>query len=190
METTQTAESRETTIMSAWPSISALPVGQWLGRLYQLGPRVSILRIPLRPGWLIALATLPVAVFLYFNKIVPRIPFVLLGLSNPWCRRYRLTTERVVVEHPFDALSKTRVDRAVKASVDLAGFDAIDLDQRPGQEWYRAADLVFRRDGDEVLRLPGVPHAQAFRQTCLKAQHSQPRGVAPDKQADSPAAEV
>lgn len=187
METTPTSEPRESTIMCVWPSISALPIGQFLGRLYQLGPRVSLLRIPFRPGWLIALATVPVALFLYFNKIVPRIPFVLFGLRNPWCRRYRLTTERVVAENPFDALSAKRSGGAVKASVDLTGFDAIELDQQPGQDWYRAADLVFILDGNEVLRLPGVPHAEAFRQTCLKAQLSHPNRPANASSAPSPA---
>ncbi len=173
--------------MCVWPSISALPIGQFLGRLYQLGPRVSLLRIPFRPGWLIALATVPVALFLYFNKIVPRIPFVLLGFSNPWCRRYRLTTERVMAENPFDALSAKASDRAVKASVDLRGFDAIELEQQPGQEWYRAADLVFKLEGKEVLRLAGVPHAEAFRQTCNKAQLSRPNRPVSSSAPHSPA---
>lgn len=190
MESAPAAQQNEATIMYAWPSISALPFGQLLGRLYQLGPRLPMLGIPFRPGWLIALATLPIALFLYFNKIVPRIPLILFGFANPWCRRYRLTTTRVVVEHPFDALSTKRASRAVKESVKLSAFDSIDLDQQPGQGWYRAADMVFRHKGNEVLRLPGVPHAEAFRQTCLKAQQSRGGQPAVGTQAASSTAEV
>ena len=188
MDPTPIAKPLESTIMSVWPSISALPLGRWLGRMYGLGPRLPLLGIPFRPGWLIALATLPVAVFMYFNKIVPRIPFVLFGISNPWCRRYRLTNERVVIEHPFDALSARHADRATQRAVRLSEFDAVQLDPLPGQEWYCAADLVFRREGVEVLRLPGVPHAEAFRQTCLKARRAYADGAtfAVDAAASTP----
>jgi hypothetical protein len=188
METMDPTAPHERTIMSVWPSISALPVGQWLGRLYQLGPRVSMLGIPFRPGWLIALVTIPLAIALYFNKIVPRIPFVVFGFSNPWSRRYRLTTDRVLIEHPFDALSSRHAERAIHGAVALGGFDSIELDQQPGQQWYRAADLVFRHKGAEVLRLAGVPHAEAFRQTCLKAQRS--RGSSPATSEDVTALEI
>lgn len=172
VESTAVKAEPESSIMHVWPSISAVSLGQLLGRLYSLGPRFSLLGVPLRPGWLLTLLTLPVSIALYFNKIVPRIPFVLFGLSNPWCVRYRLTTQRVVIEHPFDALSKSRRERAVKQSCALSKFDSIDVQQQPGQQWYRAADLVFLAESKEVLRLPAVPHAEAFRQACLKARQS------------------
>lgn len=166
------SEDRETTIMSVWPSIAALGAGRALGRLYELGPRVSLGGVPLRPGWLLALATLPLVVPLYFLKIIPRLPLVLFGFSNPWCRRYRLTTRRVLVEHPFDALSEKRRVRSVRSSIDLDAFDRIESQTQPGYAWYRASDLVFEQNGAEVLRLEAVPHAEPFRQTCLKARQS------------------
>lgn len=160
----------ETTIMSVWPSIAAMGLGRALGRLYSIGPRVNLGGVPLRPGWLAALATLPLVVPLYFLKIIPRLPLVLVGVSNPWCKRYRLTTLRVLIEHPFDAMSDKRRQHSVKASVALDAFDSIERESQPGYQWYRASDLVFRQDGQEVLRLAAVPHAESFRQTCIKAR--------------------
>lgn len=168
MDTTSATANRETTIMAVWPSIAAFKLGRLLGQLYTLGPRVSLLGVPIRPGWLIALATLPLPLLLYAMKIAPRV-VVIFGGSNLYCRRYRLTTERVLIEHPFDALSQRRKDRSVLASVKLDAFDSIEKDDQPGYDWYRASDLVLRREGKEVLRLTAVPHAEAFRQTCLKA---------------------
>ena len=56
--------------------------------------------------------------------------------------------------------------------VDLDRFDAIDVAVSPGQEWYAAGDLVFRRGAIETLRLPGVSRPESFRQTCLKARQA------------------
>lgn len=184
MDKTPASTSRETTIMAVWPSVATFKLGRLLGQLYAFGPRVSLLGVPLRPGWLIALAALPLSVLLYAMKISPRV-LVVIGPSNPFCRRYRLTTERVLIEHPFDALSKSRSERATQASVKLEEFDAIDKDDQPGYDWYRADDLVFRREGEEVLRLAAVPHAEAFRQTCLKARQGL-LGVQRSREATTP----
>lgn len=172
MEPITDGVQQESSIMHVWPSISAFNTGRMLGRLYTLGPRFSLLGVPIRPGWLLTVPTLPLSVALYFAKIVPRIPFVLFGLSNPWCMRYRLSTERVVIEHPFDALSKSKKHRGEKQSCQLSAFDSIEVQQQPGQKWYRAADLVFLSAGQALFRLPAVPHAEAFRQACLKARQS------------------
>lgn len=161
---------RETTVMSVWPSIAAGGVGRVLGRLSQLGPELRLGTIPFRPGWLLAVGMLPVSVFLYANKIVPRIPVVLVGMRNPWCQRYRLTTHRVLVEHPFDALSPARREGSLLRGTSLRDFDSIIVETLPGHEWYSAGDLVFRQEGAEVFRLPGVPHPEAFRQTLLKTR--------------------
>jgi hypothetical protein len=83
------------------------------------------------------------------------------GVPNPACRRYRLTNRRVIVEQPFGG--------GEQQSVSLDRFDSIELDVLPGQRWYPAADLVFRNGQIETFRLKGVPHAEPFRQTCMKA---------------------
>jgi hypothetical protein len=76
-----------------------------------------------------------------------------LSLRLPWAiQRYRLTNRRVFVD--FDK------------------FDSIELVVEPGQEWYAAGDLVFRKGAVETFRLPGVSRPESFRQTCLKVQQS------------------
>ncbi len=158
------AAIRETTVMVVWPSICAGPWGRWLGRLYSLRAGVTIAGVPLTVGWAIAIASIPLALLLYFDKKVPRIPLVLLGWSNPSCRRYRLTNRRVLVEHPFEG--------TLLQSIALEGFDAINVHVLPGQEWYDAGDLVFLQNGVERLRLSGVNRPEPFRQSCLKAQQA------------------
>ena len=58
------------------------------------------------------------------------------------------------------------------AAVSLDSFDAIDVHVLPGQEWYPAGDLVFRKGTVETFRVSGVPRPETFRQTCLKAQRA------------------
>jgi hypothetical protein len=41
---------------------------------------------------------------------------------------------------------------------------------RPGQEWYQAGDLIFRKGAVETLRLEGVSRPETFKRTCLKAR--------------------
>jgi hypothetical protein len=106
---------------------------------------------------------------LYFFTLLPRIPFVIAGWTNPWCVRYRLTNRRIVVEQPYGG-------GEVK-SVSLEHFDSIQLEVLPGQAWYHAGDLVFRQGAIETFRLSGISRPETFRQTCLKA-HSSYVGVA------------
>jgi hypothetical protein len=140
----------EVTIMTVWPTIAANPLGRALGRMYTnragIGPIFTV-------GKLKMLLTIPVAL-------------VLFGLSlAPWaCRRYRLTNRRVIIQNrprPVD-----------ERWIGLDEFDAIDVVVLPGQEWYPAGDLIFRRGKVETFRLSGVSRPETFRQTCLKAQRS------------------
>lgn len=135
--------------MTVYPSVASTTLGQTLGRLYRIrsgfGP-VSIGRMSL-------LATIPLGLMLY------------LSLRLPWAiRRYRLTNRRVCIERG--------VNPQVEQYVDLDRFDAIDVVVAPGQEWYAAGDLIFRRGQIETLRLPGVSRPESFRQTCLKVRQS------------------
>ncbi len=158
------AVGKEITVMNVWPSISAGPWGRWLGRWFDNRTGVTIGGVPITLGWILVLKTIPLTAFLYFNKIVPRIPFVIFGWKNTTCRRYRLTNHRLVIDYPFS--------HDEYASLPLEGFDTVELEQRPGHAWFRAADIVFRRGLSEVFRLPGVPHAEGFRQTILKTKRS------------------
>ena len=136
----------EVTVMTVWPSIGGTPMGQTLGRLFQIRlgfPPIFTL------GHLIALASIPLAIPLYFSRLL---------------YRYRLTNRRVLVERGPGA--------KVVRSVNLDEFDTIDVSVFPGQEWYPCGELVFRKGKLETLRLSGVQRPETFKQTCLKAQRA------------------
>ena len=139
----------EATVMTVYPSVASTGLGQALGRLYRIKSGIG----PVSIGRLMLLATIPIGLMLY------------LSLRIPWAiRRYRLTNRRICIERG--------VNPQVEQYVDLDRFDAIDVIVAPGQEWYAAGDLVFRRGQIETLRLPGVSRPESFRQTCLKVRQS------------------
>lgn len=138
---------REATVMTVWPSVASAALGRALGRLYRIQGGVG----PISIGRVALLATIPLGLMLY------------LSLRLPWAiRRYRLTNRRVVVERG--------VNPVVEQFVDLDRFDSIDVVVQPGQEWYAAGDLVFRKGPIETLRLQGVSRPESFRRTCLETR--------------------
>jgi hypothetical protein len=143
------AQVGEATIMTVWPSIAATPIGRAFGRLFTIRAGVGFVTV----GNLIALAAIPIMLPLYFLRKFPL-----------WIERYRLTNRRVIVERGV----KGRIEQFV----DLDRFDAIDVIVHPGQEWYPAGDLVFRRGATETFSLRGVLRPETFRQTCLKAHQA------------------
>lgn len=144
----------ETTVMTVWPSVASTALGRSLGRVFGIQDGFG----PVSVGRLAQLACIPLGLMLY------------LSLRLPWAiQRYRLTNRRVIVERG--------VGGKVQQFVDFDQFDSIELVVEPGQEWYAAGDLVFRRGAVETFRLPGVSRPESFRQTCLKVQQSY-RGVA------------
>jgi hypothetical protein len=68
------------------------------------------------------------------------------------------------------------VERGLSAvferGVELDRFNEIDIQVRPGQQWYDAGDLIFRLNETETFRLPGVSRPESFRRTCLKAHQA------------------
>lgn len=154
------AQLQEVTAMTVWPSLSATAFGRFWGRLFALELGFRLFGVPVTLGRLIALASIPFMVALYFLMRLPRFPGVLIGIKNPWCWQYRLTNRRVIMENPFGGEAK---------SVALDRFDAIDVVIEPGQRWFKAGDLVFRHGQTETFRIWGVPRPETFRQTCLKA---------------------
>jgi len=140
---------REATVMTVWPSVASTGFGRALGRLYRIKEGFG----PVTVGRLALLATIPFGLLLYFS------------LRMPWAiRRYRLTNRRVTMERG--------INPQVEQYVDLDRFDAIDLVVQPGQEWYQAGDLVFRRGQIETLRLAGVSRPESFRRVCLEARQA------------------
>ena len=142
-------DTAEATVMTVWPSVASTGLGRALGRIYRIRDGFG----PISIGRLALLATIPVGLTLY------------LSMRLPWAiRRYRLTNRRATVERG--------VGGEVMQFVDLDRFDAIDVVVEPGQEWYAAGDLVFRRGQVETLRLPGVSRPESFRRTCLEVRQS------------------
>ena len=133
--------------MTVWPSVAKYGLGRTLGTLFDIRwPDVYLFRL----GRLIALASIPVALVLFFMRIAPFIG-----------TRYRLTNRRIIVERGLSGVE----DKAV----DLDRFDTILIDVQPGQSWYEAGDLVFKLGNVETFRLEGVSRPAAFRETCLKS---------------------
>lgn len=140
-------EQAEVTIMTVWPSMAASELGRALGRAYATPGGFGVFTI----GKLIALASIPLALAIYFWNL------------RPWgCRRYRLTNRRVIIQKGM-----RRFDERWVA---LDDFDSIELVVLPGQEWYRAGELIFNKGQVETFRLHGVKSPQSFRHTCLAAQ--------------------
>jgi hypothetical protein len=157
------SQLKEVTVMTVWPSLSATGFGRFWGRLFALEYGFPIFGVPLTVGRLMALASIPFMLALYFLMRLPRFPFVLIGIKNPFCWQYRLTNRRVVVENLFGGEIK---------SVALDRFDTIETVVEPGQAWFKAGDLVFRQGTTETFRIWGVPRPETFRQTCMKARMS------------------
>jgi len=142
-------ELSEVTVMTVWPSVAATACGRLLGRLMAIEAGFWIISV----GRLFALAAAPLGAMLYFYLRAPGI-----------VRRYRLTNRRVAI------LAGIRPE--VERYVDLDRFDTIEVEILPGQAWYHAGDLVFRRGDIETFRLPAVSRPETFRQTCLKSRMS------------------
>ena len=140
----------ESTLTVRWPTITATAPGRWAGRFATIGPDFGTV---VSLGTLLSIATLPVSLAVYAWQLMP---FV--------ARRYRLTDRRIVIQRGL-----TPVDGD---SIGYDEFDAIEVETLAGQEWLHAGELVFRRDGKEVLRFSGVSRPEVFRQVCLEAQNA------------------
>lgn len=133
-----TAESR---IMTVYPSVSATFPGRVLGRIYNcipiriFGPKLSTL--------LFALPTAPLAAPLYL-------------LTKVFGNRYTLTNRSVQI---WASLGAQKI-----SSVDLNQINRVELDELPGQAFFRAADIRLKAaNGQTLMRLAGVGDAGAFR---------------------------
>jgi hypothetical protein len=138
----------ENLVMSVWPSISATGLGRGIGVLSDSIPikingiKLSHLLFPL-----------------------PLSPFALLEYA-----RLKFVGDRYVLTNRSVQIWKSLGSRLV-SQVSLADIDQIDVEELPGQAFYRAADLVLLdAAGKLLIRLQAVPCAEVFRQTIIKAR--------------------
>ena len=144
------AQTKEATVMTVWPSVAKYWLGRQLGQAFAIRwPDIYIFRL----GNLIALLSIPIALKLYFFRVLPYVG-----------TRYTLTNRRVVVYRGIVGVEEK--------SVDLDRFDSVDIVVQPGQAWYDAGDLVFKKGNVETFRLDGVSRPASYRATILKARQA------------------
>jgi hypothetical protein len=143
-------ELDELDAMTVWPTIGAHPLGRLVGRL--CASKIGIGRF-FTLGKLWALVTIPLSLAVFCWQLMPYI-----------CRRYTLTNRRIIIRRGLQPLDAKWVD--------LDGFDTIEVEILPGQQWLHAGELIFKRGETEVLHLSGVSRPEVFRQVCLNAQNA------------------
>jgi hypothetical protein len=140
------SSTREVTVMTVFPTLGAYGVGRLIGRLCSMRAGFGFFTL----GKLLAPLMIPVALPLYAFSLLPGV-----------LTRYRVSNRRVIVQKGLRAIDQRWVD--------LDRFDSIEVEVLPGQQWYRAGDLIFRNGQIETFRLAGVPTPEPFRHTCLAA---------------------
>jgi hypothetical protein len=136
--------------MTVWPTIAAARAGRLVGGL--CGIRLGYGFFTL--GKLLALATIPVSLAVFCWQLMPWV-----------CRRYALTSRRIVIKKGLSAVEGP--------SLPLDGFDAVEVAVLPGQAWLHAGEVIFKLSGQEVFRLAGVSRPEVFRQVCFKVRNTE-----------------
>ena len=103
--------------------------------------------LPIPFGLIFAMLTLPIPLVLFFATLF---------------RRYALSTRRVWIRKGLRGKDGP--------GVQLAEIEEVRVAVRPGQEFYRAADLHVVVAGRDALLLRGVPNPEAFRHNILAAR--------------------
>jgi hypothetical protein len=138
----------EVTCKVVWPTIGATRAGRFVGRSADV-----------RLGWgdffnlgkLLALATIPISLAVFAWQLMPRV-----------CRRYALSNRRIIIRRGLMPVDERWIG--------LDEFDAVEVEVLPGQRWLHAGEIVFKRSGNEVLRLSGVSRPEVFQHVCQTAQ--------------------
>ncbi|MCE5266826.1 MAG: PH domain-containing protein [Planctomycetaceae bacterium] len=144
------AELSEVTCKVVWPTIGATAAGRLVGRLAAV--RIGCGQF-FTLGKLLALASIPLSVAVFCWQLLPYV-----------ARRYAVSNRRIVIRKGLLPMDQRWIE--------LDRFETIDIEVLPGQEWLHAGDLVFRHDGNEVLRLQGVSRPEVFRQVCLTVRNA------------------
>ena len=140
--------SVENVIRIEYPSIASTGLGKMLGSLYNSMP--------------LQLGTVKLSYLLFPLPTAPLglIPYTLLKLAG---QRYILTNR---------SMQKwASLGNRLLSQVALSQVAEVLVEQLPGQEFYKAADLeLLAADGTPLMRLEGVKRAEVFRQSILEAR--------------------
>jgi hypothetical protein len=142
------SELSEVTCRVVWPTIGALPLGRLVGRLAAV--RLGVGEF-FTLGKLLALASIPLSIAVFGWQLMP---FV--------CRRYALTNRRIIIRKGLMPVDEKWIG--------LEEFDTVEVEELAGQVWLHAGEVVFKRSGNEVMRLTGVPRPEVFRQVCAASR--------------------
>lgn len=164
------SDLKETTIMTIWPSIAASGLGQTLGRMFQIKAGIWVFTV----GNLLALLSIPLVLGMILHNLIFNVltgitiaGIPVLGFLKPIAgtvRRYVITNRRVMIASGLIPKPSQYVD--------FDRFDSVEVVVRPGQEWYPAGDLIFRKGKIETFQLKGVRRPETFRQTIMKARNA------------------
>lgn len=158
--TLQANPEPETLIMFVYPSIGADAPGRFIGRFLKAMPLPFVNHAPLAAS-IVGLLLLPVTILVFTVGAV-------LGLGGYFVMK--IFGNRYVLTNRSLQIWSSIGQRLVK-EVPLAQIATISVEQQKGQAFYKAADLVvLDQGGNEVLTLEGVPRADVFRETILKAR--------------------
>ncbi len=139
----------ETLIMVVYPSIAADAPGRLIG--------MAMYSIPFPFS-----KNLKLSALLFGLPLAP-LGLALYALQKMFGQRYVLTNRSVQI---WSAIGQRLI-----GEVPLSQIAGIEVHEHAGQEFYHAADLqMLDVGGNVMLTLAGVPRAEVFRQTILKAR--------------------
>ena len=142
--------SSEARVMTEFPSVAASGIGRLVGQIMDSIP-ISIFGVKLS--------------YLLFGLPLAPLGMLLFLLNRPFGDRYILTNRNVQI---WSALGTQRTN-----VVDLNDIADVELDQLPGQAFFRAADIRLKAaNGQTILRLSGVCDAGAFRNAIQRTMQS------------------
>lgn len=140
----------KTTMLVVFPSIAATPLGRLIGRLMDSIPVPCPVRRVKLSFWIFGpLMALP-AMLLYFWLKITGKRYV---LTNRTLEVWNASGRRLIVDVPLERIAE------------------LTWEQLPGQEYYRAANVIVLDASEEPLvELEGVPTPWTFREAVLKAR--------------------
>ncbi|MCY2967266.1 MAG: hypothetical protein NT069_27135 [Planctomycetota bacterium] len=142
--------SSEAEIQTVYPSIAATSIGKLLGSLYGCLP-ISVGGIKLS-HLIFPLPTAPLGVLVFFWQKV--------------CGQVYVLTNRSI-------RFRSALGPKLHQKVPLQDIADVVVDQKAGQDFYPAADLILvGKKGETLAVLAGVPRADVFRQSILEARNA------------------